>query len=100
MRNCCRSIFSNRASSSASAPKPASHLICGRAFLDRFEIKPGSAEAYAFTCIDFEKEAPRYGKLGGFAHLKTLIDRLRADVGPGHSVLLDGGDLWQGSALA
>src|SRR5215471_7610878 len=82
----------------AQAGKPP-HLV-GRAFLDRFEVKPGSAEAYAFTCIDFEKEAPRYGKLGGFAHLKTLIDRLRADVGPGHSVLLDGGDLWQGSALA
>src|SRR5215471_8083684 len=82
----------------AQAGKPP-HLV-GRAFLDRFEIKPGSAEAYAFACIDFEKEAPRYGKLGGFAHLKTLIDRLRNDVGPGHSVLLDGGDLWQGTGLA
>jgi S-sulfosulfanyl-L-cysteine sulfohydrolase len=75
------------------------HLV-GRAFLDRFGIKPDSADAYAFTSLDFEKSAARFGKLGGFAHLKTLIDRLRSDVGPGHSLLLDGGDLWQGTGLA
>ena len=75
------------------------HLV-GRAFLDRFGIRPDSADAYAFTCVEFEKAAPRFGKLGGFAHLKTLIDRLRSDVGQGRSMLLDGGDLWQGSGLA
>src|SRR5882762_9217738 len=75
------------------------HLV-GRAFLDRFGVKPDSADAYAFTCLDFEKSAVRFGRLGGFAHLKTLIDRLRADVGAGNSMLLDGGDLWQGSGLA
>src|SRR4051794_27326333 len=75
------------------------HLV-GRAFLERFEIRPDSANAYAFTCLDFEKSALRFGKLGGFAHLKTLIDRLRNDVGAGNSMLLDGGDLWQGSGLA
>lgn len=31
------------------------HLV-GKAFLDRFGIKPDSADAYAFTCVDFEKE--------------------------------------------
>src|ERR1700744_3656794 len=72
------------------------HLV-GRAFLDRFGIRPDSADAYAFTPLDFEKSAARFGKLGGFAHLKTLIGRLRADVGTGRSMLLDGGDLWQGS---
>jgi sulfur-oxidizing protein SoxB len=75
------------------------HLV-GRAFLDRFEIRPDSANAYAFTFLDFEKSAARFGKLGGFAHLKTLTDRLRNDVGPGNAMLLDGGDLWQGSGLA
>jgi sulfur-oxidizing protein SoxB len=75
------------------------HLV-GRAFLDRFGINPDSADAYAFTCLNFEKSAARFGKLGGFAHLKTLIDRLRSDVGPARSMLLDGGDLWQGSGLA
>src|ERR1700685_2449041 len=75
------------------------HLV-GRAFLDRFDIKPDSADAYAFTFLDFEKAAARFGKLGGFAHLKTLIDRLRSDAGAGRSLLLDGGDLWQGTGLA
>jgi sulfur-oxidizing protein SoxB len=75
------------------------HLV-GKAFLDRFGIRPDSADAYAFSCIEFEKAAGRFGKLGGFAHLKTLIDRLRSDVGPGRSLLLDGGDLWQGTGLA
>jgi sulfur-oxidizing protein SoxB len=75
------------------------HLV-GHAFLDRFQVKPDSANAYAFTCLDFEKAAARFGKLGGFAHLKTLIDRLRSDAGPANSLLLDGGDLWQGSGLA
>ena len=75
------------------------HLV-GKAFLDRFGIRPDSADAYAFTCIEFEKAASRFGKLGGFAHLKTLIDRLRSDVGSGRSLLLDGGDLWQGTGLA
>jgi sulfur-oxidizing protein SoxB len=75
------------------------HLV-GHAFLDRFGIKPDSADAYAFTFLDFEKAAVRFGKLGGFAHLKSLIDRLRSDVGPGHTLLLDGGDLWQGTGQA
>src|SRR6202162_3637872 len=82
----------------AMAGKPP-HLV-GRAFLDRFGIKPDSADAYAFTYLDFEKSAARFGKLGGFAHLKTLIDRLRGDAGQGRSLLLDGGDLWQGTGLA
>ena len=80
------------------AGKPP-HLV-GRAFLERFGIKPDSADAYAFTSLDFEKSAVRFGKLGGFAHLKTLIDRLRSDAGKGRSLLLDGGDLWQGTGLS
>ena len=80
------------------AGKPP-HLV-GKAFLDRFGISPDSADAYAFTFLDFEKSASRFGKLGGFAHLKTLIDKLRGDVGQHNSVLLDGGDLWQGTGLA
>ncbi|HWZ41376.1 MAG TPA: thiosulfohydrolase SoxB [Bradyrhizobium sp.] len=75
------------------------HLV-GKAFLERFGISADSAEAYAFTSLDFEKSAPRFGKLGGFAHLKTLIDRLRSDVGERRSLLVDGGDLWQGTGLA
>ncbi len=75
------------------------HLV-EKAFLNRFGISEDSADAYAFTSLDFEKSAPRFGKLGGFAHLKTLIDRLRSDVGEARSLLLDGGDLWQGTGFA
>jgi len=80
------------------AGKPP-HLVA-KAFLDRFGIRADSADAYAFTSIDFEKSAARFGKLGGFAYLKTLIDKLRGDAGEKNALLLDGGDLWQGTGLA
>src|SRR5689334_23249009 len=48
------------------------HLV-GEAFLNYFGIAPKSRLAHAFTFLDFTEEAQRYGKLGGFAHLKTLI---------------------------
>src|SRR5579862_4797645 len=75
------------------------HLV-GHAFLDRFGLKPESADAYAFTALEFEKSAARFGRLGGFAHLKTLVDRLRNEAGAQNSLLLDGGDAWQGTGLA
>jgi sulfur-oxidizing protein SoxB len=75
------------------------HLV-GGALLEYFGIAPGGRVAHAFTFLDYERAAHRYGRMGGFAHLKTLIDRLRADAGPGNALLLDGGDLWQGSGLA
>ena len=73
------------------------HLV-GEALLKRFGIKPGTREAYAFSCLDFAHAARLYGKLGGFAQLATLIKRLKADR-PG-ALVLDGGDTWQGSATA
>ncbi len=75
------------------------HLV-GNAFLKHFNIAPGGRLAHACTYLDFAEAAHKYGRLGGFAHLKTLIDRLRAEAGAGASLLLDGGDLWQGSGLA
>ncbi|MFZ9129707.1 MAG: hypothetical protein ACO20O_11520, partial [Pseudomonadales bacterium] len=45
---------------------------------------------HALTYLDFAKGAKTYGRVGGFAHLKTLIDRLRA-AAPS-SLLLVGGD--------
>jgi S-sulfosulfanyl-L-cysteine sulfohydrolase len=75
------------------------HLV-GRAFLEYFRIAPGSRGAYAFTFLDYQEAAAHYGRMGGFAHLKTLVDRLRAQAGPGNSLLLDGGDTWHGSGLA
>ena len=75
------------------------HLV-GEAFLKYFDLPAGGRRAYAFTCLDFDEAAHRYGTLGGFAHLKTLLDRLRAEAGPGNALTLDGGDLWQGSWAA
>lgn len=73
------------------------HLV-GEHLLKFYGIKPGTREAYALTCLDFVEAAKRYGKVGGYAHLATLIKRLRANR-PG-ALLLDGGDTWQGSATA
>lgn len=73
------------------------HLV-GDHFLKYYGIPAATPEAYALTCIDFVEAAKRYGRLGGFAHLSTLVKRLRADR-PG-SLLLDGGDTWQGTGLA
>ena len=73
------------------------HLV-GEHLLKAHKIKPGSREAYAFTYLDFEKSAQTYGKVGGFAHLATLVKRMKASR-PG-ALLLDGGDTWQGSGTA
>ncbi len=73
------------------------HLV-GEHLLRAFAIRPGTAEAYAFTCLDFAAAARTYGQVGGFAHLATLLRLLRASR-PG-ALLLDGGDTWQGSATA
>lgn len=73
------------------------HLV-GPHFLKHYGIAPGTAEAHALTYLDFEEAARRYGKVGGFAHLATLVKRLR-DSRPG-ALLLDGGDTWQGSGTA
>ena len=70
----------------------------GSAFLKKFDIPAGSAQAHAFTHLDFENLARRYGKVGGYAHLATLVKRLRAS--RPHALVLDGGDSWQGSATA
>ena len=73
------------------------HLV-GEHLLKVANVRPGTAEAHALTYLDFEQAANRYGKVGGFAHLATLIKRLKASR-PG-CLLLDGGDTWQGSGTA
>jgi len=73
------------------------HLV-GEALLKHFGIAPGTRDAHAFTYLDFTKAAQTFGTMGGFAHLATLVNRLRA-TRPG-ALLLDGGDTWQGSATS
>jgi sulfur-oxidizing protein SoxB len=77
------------------AGKPP-HLV-GEAFLKAYGIS-NPLLAHAFTYVDFEKLARRYGKVGGYAHLATLVKRLRAS--RPHALLVDGGDAWQGSATS
>ncbi len=73
------------------------HLV-GEQLLAATGVPRGSSTAHALTGLDFEAAARRYGKVGGFAHLATLVRRLRASR-PG-ALLLDGGDTWQGSATS
>ena len=73
------------------------HLV-GEALLKHYGIKPATPQAHAFTYLNFEEAARRYGRMGGYAHLATLVKRLRAS--RPHALLLDGGDSWQGSATA
>ena len=73
------------------------HLV-GEHLLRAFNIRRGGRDAYAFSSVEFEASAKTYGKVGGFAHLATLVKRLKA--GRPGALLLDGGDTWQGSATA
>ena len=73
------------------------HLV-GEHLIRTAGIRPSSAQAYGMSYLNFETAARRYGKVGGFAHLATLVKRLRASR-PG-ALLLDGGDTWQGSATS
>jgi len=73
--------------------------LTGEAFLKAHGISRGTPEAYALTHLDFAALAVRYGRMGGYAHLASLVKRVRAER-PGRTLLLDGGDTLQGSATA
>lgn len=77
----------------------APHLV-GDKLLNHFGISPNTLEAHAFTYLNFNDAAQRYGKVGGFAHIKTLVNRLRESYGTEKTLLLDGGDTWQGSGTS
>ena len=73
------------------------HLV-GEHLLKAAKVPAGTPLAHAYTYRDFEQASRRYGKVGGFAHLATLVKQLKASR-PG-ALLLDGGDTWQGSATS
>ncbi len=77
----------------------APHVV-GEHFLKHFNIPAGGIESHAFSYLNFDKAAQTYGKVGGFAHMATLIKQLRGQAGEGKSLLMDGGDTWQGSGTA
>jgi S-sulfosulfanyl-L-cysteine sulfohydrolase len=72
--------------------------VAGEHLLKAYGFAPRTRNAYAFSHLEFERAAKVYGRMGGFAHIATLVKRLRASR-PG-ALLLDGGDTWQGSATA
>jgi sulfur-oxidizing protein SoxB len=72
--------------------------VVGEQLLKLAGVPHGSPQAHAYTFVDFEQAARRYGRVGGFAHLATLVKQLKASR-PG-ALLLDGGDTWQGSATS
>ena len=74
--------------------------IVGKNFLKYYGIKNDPRLEYAFTCVNFEKHAKVMGKMGGFAELATVVKFLRNDFGKDKTLLLDGGDTWQGSWTA
>src|SRR5262247_2104868 len=74
-------------------------FLTGAELLRAYHLSPGTVEAYAFTYLDFAALAVRYGRMGGYAHLATLVKRVR-DERAGRTLLLDGGDTIQGSATA
>jgi len=75
----------------------APHLV-GNYLLKHFGVEANSILSHAHTYLDYVEAAKQYGKIGGFAHMATLVKQLRGS--RPNSLLLDGGDTWQGSATS
>jgi len=71
------------------------HLV-GEHLLKYYNLEPATPWSHAYTYLNFVEAAQKYGKVGGFAHLATLVKSVR-DQRPG-SLLLDGGDTWGGGS--
>jgi len=73
------------------------HMV-GKKLLKAMGLKENTPQSYAYTYLDFDNAATKFGRTGGFAHIKTLLDGLRKQAGGKQNTLtVDGGDLWQGS---
>lgn len=75
------------------------HLVTA-ALLKYYGIAADSALAHAYTPVNYVDAAHKYGKVGGFAHLKTLVEKMRGEFGKQKTLLFDTGDTWQGSGTA
>ena len=76
------------------------HMV-GKKLLTYMGLKPNTPQAHAYTYLNFDKAAREFGRMGGMAHMKTLCDQLRDQMGVRENTLmLDGGDLWQGSGTS
>jgi sulfur-oxidizing protein SoxB len=70
--------------------------LTGAAMLQAYGLKGGSLDAYALSSVDFAALAKAYGRVGGLDRMATAVKAIRAER-PGRTLLLDGGDTWQGS---
>ena len=75
-------------------------FLCGRAFEEFYGIKPKTIDEYFDTYLNFEVLANKFGKMGGIAHMKPIIDHVKKERGDKNVLLLDSGDTWQGTAVA
>jgi sulfur-oxidizing protein SoxB len=75
-------------------------FICGDTFEKFYGIESGTLDQYFDTCVNFETLAKKFGKMGGIAHMKTMIDHVKKERGEKNVILLDSGDTWQGTAVA
>ncbi|MEJ2468188.1 MAG: thiosulfohydrolase SoxB, partial [Campylobacterales bacterium] len=56
-------------------------FLCGEAFAKHYGLEPSSLDAYFDTHMDFAALAKKFGKMGGIAHMKTLIDEVERQRG-------------------
>ena len=70
--------------------------LTGKEFLSHFNLPVSSPRSYAFTFEDFVSLSRSYGRVGGLDRMAALVNAIRAER-PGKTLLLDGGDTWQGS---
>ena len=75
-------------------------FLCGEAFSKHYGLEPSSLDAYFDTYMDFDTLAKKFGKMGGIAHMKTYLDRVRKERGNENVLFLDSGDTWQGTGVA
>ena len=73
--------------------------LTGKDMIERFKLEISSPEAYALSSHDFSALAQTYGRVGGMDRMATLVKSIRAER-PNNTLLLDGGDTWQGSYTA
>ncbi|WP_368029546.1 thiosulfohydrolase SoxB [Arcobacter sp. s6] len=74
--------------------------IVGEKLLDYYGLKGNKRLEYAYSCVNFEEHAKVMGRTGGFAQIKTVVDYLRDSYGKDKTLMMDGGDTWQGSATS
>ncbi|MEJ2500502.1 MAG: thiosulfohydrolase SoxB [Campylobacterales bacterium] len=75
-------------------------FLCGESFAKHYGLEPSSLDAYFDTHMDFAALAKKFGKMGGIAHMKTLINEVERQRGKDKVMLLDSGDTWQGTGVA